>query len=190
MASKIKDKLEQTRRKLAQTFQVQEIERLSALAKQRRTTSRNTGKTPPANRTPPGNRPRKSKRQRQAGGGRRCRHGHRGRRVRVRAAQSKAVTARAKTGSRSARGQFRARAFETLGSRIRPLRSLARLVLSVATYCSTWAAIQSGVADRVAQAIDASIATLTRGRACGCAGQPCLNAIEGWRAYREGVRDA
>ena len=33
MASKIKDKLEQTRRKLAQAFQVQEIERLSALAK-------------------------------------------------------------------------------------------------------------------------------------------------------------
>ncbi len=31
--AKIKDKLEQTRRKLAQAFQVQEIERLSALAK-------------------------------------------------------------------------------------------------------------------------------------------------------------
>ena len=33
MASKIKDKFEQTRRKLAQAFQVQEMERLSALAK-------------------------------------------------------------------------------------------------------------------------------------------------------------
>ena len=37
-----------------QTFQVQEIERLSASKNKRRTTSRNTGKTPPANRTPPG----------------------------------------------------------------------------------------------------------------------------------------
>lgn len=88
-------------------------------------------------------------------------------------------------------GSLRARAFETLGSyqtaaQLGTPGFVGRNVLQHLGY-----AIQSGVADRVAQAIDASIATLTRGpRRVVVPGNPVSNAIEGWRAYREGVRDA
>ncbi len=88
-------------------------------------------------------------------------------------------------------GSLRARAFETLGSyqtaaQLGTPGFVGRNVLQHLGY-----AIQSGIADRVAQAIDASIATLTRGpRRVVVPGNPVSNAIEGWRAYREGVRDA